>query len=227
MKQNQKQNESEKESGATSVAATPPSRPLPPVGGADVLPSVGAPTPPVDDNPVRPDARKGTRAYAAEVDVAESAARELRASTSFSQILGPKLGTAQQIADAIDFAVQWDAQNKAGAVWKRYTQEQSNLAWSYALAMIDRLRGTFQAVSATDPAVEKEFSNFTKLLAVRHAVAVKGAATKRRIKSGEIVVNKAAKEPPASTKSSSSEVPAATPAPLPAPAGTVPAPVVR
>jgi len=214
------------ESVATTVAATSSaSSPLPPVGGADALPSVGAPTPPIHDNPVAVDARRGMRAIQAEVNVAENAARELRASTLFPQILAPKLGTAQQIADAIDFAAQWSAQAKAGATWGSYSQEQSNLAWNYTLAMIDRLRGAYQAAATTDPAIEKELPNFTKLLGVRQAVAAKAVATKRRIKSGELVVNKSAKPPRLGTKSSTKATSPAE-APSPAPAEATPAPSV-
>jgi len=217
----------ETKSAAPSVdAASSTPSPLPPVGGADALPSVGAPTPPINDNPVAVDARKGMRALQAEVNLAENAARELRASTTFSQILGTKLGTAEQIADAIDFAAQWSAQAKAGATWAGYTQMQSNLAWNYALAMIDRLRSAFQAAAAADPSIEKELPNFTKLLGVRKIVAAKGAVTKRKIQSGEITVNKAAKPPRKGTKVSTKQVPAPTQTPAPAPADAAPAPVV-
>jgi hypothetical protein len=215
-----------KEHVATTVAVTSSATgPLPPVGGADALPSVGAPTPPIDDNPVAVETRKGMRALQSEVDVAENAARELRASTLFPQILGSKLGTADQIADAIDFAAQWSAQAKAGATWSVYAQEQSNLAWTYTLAMIDRLRGAYQAAAATDPAIEQQLPNFTKLLAARQAVAAKAVETKRKIKSGEIVVNKSAKPPRKNAKASSK---AASPAqaPSPAPAEATPAPSV-
>ena len=214
-------------SAKATVALARPSSPLPPVGGADALPSVGAPTPPIHDNPVPPNARRGLRAISGEVDVAESAAAELRSSTLFSEVLSARLGTAQQIADAIDFAAQWDAENRAGATWASYTQGQSNLAWSYALAMIDRLRDAFQAAAAMDPAIEKELPNFVKLLGVRQAVAAKGVETKRKIKSGEIVVNKAAKPPRKSTKTSPKAAPPApAPASSPATAGDAPAPVV-
>jgi hypothetical protein len=221
----------ESKSVATPKAATSTSSSLAsltPVGGADALPSVGAPTPPTNDNPVPTNTRKGLRAFAGEVDVAENAARELRASTLFSQVLSAKLGTAEQIADAIDFAAQWDAENKAGATWSRYTQEQSNLAWNYALAIIDRLRGAFQAVAATDPAIEKELPNFTKLLAVRQTVAAKAVATKRRIKSGELVVHKPGKTPATSTTASTQAIALApAQASSPAPAEATPAPVAH
>jgi hypothetical protein len=173
------------------------------------LPSVGAPTPPIDDNPVAVVPRKGLRAFQAEVDIAAAAASELRTSTLFPQILGAKLGTAQQIANAIDFAVQWDAQANTGATWNKYTQRQSSLAWNYALAMIDRLRAGFQAAAATDPAVDQELPNFTKLLAVRQVVAAKGVATKRKIASGEIVVTKATKRSRKGTTASTSATSAA------------------
>ena len=217
--------EKTKIAATTVAAASSTSSPLPPVGGADALPSVGAPTPPSDDNPVAMVPRKGLRVYQAEVDVAENAARELRASTLFPQILGTKLGTAQSIADAIDFAAQWEAQAKTGATWGGYAQEQSSLAWNYALAILDRVRGSYQTAAATDPAIEQELPNFTKLLSVRQAAALKGAATKRKIKSGELVVNKSAKPPRKSTRSSTKATSAA-PAPAPAPAEAAPAPVV-
>ncbi len=215
--------EKKKIATSTVAAASSTSSPLPPVGGADALPSVGAPTPPPNDNPVAVDPHK--RVFQAEADVAENAASELRTSTLFPQILGTKLGTAQSIADAIDFAAQWDAQAKTGATWGTYTQEQSSLAWNYALAILDRVRGTYQAAAETDPAIEQELPNFTKLLAVRQAVALKGVATRRKIKSGEIVVNKSAKPPRKGTKTSTNATSAA-PAPVPAPAVTAPAPVV-
>jgi hypothetical protein len=166
------------------------------------------------------------RAFAGEVDLAENAARELRASTLFSQALSAKLGTAEQIADAIDFAAQWDAENKAGATWSSYAQEQSRLAWNYALSKIERLRAAFQAVAATDPAIEKELPNFTKLLSVRQTVAAKGVATKRKIKSGELVVNKPVKTPAKPTTASTQAIaPAPAQASSPAPAEATPAPV--
>jgi hypothetical protein len=217
-----KKHTEEERSAATTVAAAPTIPP--PVGGADALPSIGAPTPPIRDNPVTVSTRKGMRAIAAEVNLAENAARELRASALFSQVLGPRLGTAQQIADAIDFAAQWGAQNKAGATWSRYTQGQSNLAWNYALAMVDRLRDAFQAAVAMDPAIEKELPNFTKLLAVRQDVAAKGVVTKKRIKSGELVVKKRAKPPAKATTSPPKATDAgAAQASTPAPAGATPA----
>ena len=220
-----KKNVKKKSVAATVAVTSSTASPLPPVGGADALPSVGAPTPPIHDNPVAVDARKGMRAIQAEVNIAENAARELRSSTLFPQALSPKLGTAQQIADAIDFAAQWYAQAKAGAAWSRYTQGESNLAWNYALAMIDRLRGAYQAAAATDPSIEQELPNFTKLLAVRQVVAAKGAATKRRIKSGELVVNRSAKPPRLGTKSSTKATSPAQ-APSPAPAEATPTPSV-
>jgi hypothetical protein len=224
MKNTKKKNETKSAVSSVDTANAP--SPLPPVGGADALPSVGAPTPPLNDNPVAVDTRKGTRVLQAEVNLAENAARELRASTTFAQALGAKLGTAEQIADAIDFAAQWYAQAQAGATWASYTQMQSNLAWNYALAMIDRMRAAFQAAAATDPAIEKELPNFTKLLGARQAVAAKAVATKRKIKSGEIVVNKSAKPPRKGTKVSTQETPAPTQTPAPAPADAAPAPVV-
>jgi hypothetical protein len=218
---------------ATTVAAAPSTTSsLPPVGGADALPSVGAPTPPHEDNPVAVDPRKGMRVIQAEVDVAANAASELRSSTMFPQVLSSHFGSAEEIADAIEFAARWYAEAVAGATWASYTQMQSNLSWNYALAMIDRLRAAFQAVAATDPAIEKELPNFTKLLGARQVVAAKGAATKRKIKSGEIVVNKAAKPPRKGTKSSTQATstetaPAtATAAATPAPTGTSVAPGV-
>ena len=223
-----KKTQTKKIAATTVAAASSTSSPLPPVGGADALPSVGAPTPPIHDNPVAVDARRGLRAYQAEVNVAENAARELRSSTLFPQALSPKLGTAQQIADAIDFAAQWSAQAKAGATWGSYSQEQSNLAWAYTLAMIDRLRAGFQAVASADPAIEKEMPNFTQLLNARKVVAQKAVSTKRKIASGEIVVNKAAKPPRKSTKVSAKAkqtATAATPAPAPVEASPAPAPV--
>ncbi len=219
MKKNEKKNE--KKTVATRVAVTSSATsPLPPVGGADALPAVGAPTAPIDDNPVAVDARKGMRAFQAEVDVAENAARELRASTLFPQILAAKLGTAQQIADAIDFAAQWYAQAQSGAAWASYTQKESNLSWNYAQAMIDRVRVAYQTAASADPAIAKELVNFTKLLSARQAVAAKAVVTKRKIKSGEIVVNKAAK-PRKGTKVSTQATP--TQAPVSVPTETAPA----
>ena len=89
------------------------------------------------------------------MNVAENAARELRKSTAFPQILSTHFGTAEEIADALEFAVQWWGQAKAGALWASYTQTQSNRSWNYTLALIDRLRASFQAVAATDPSVRK------------------------------------------------------------------------
>ncbi len=206
-------------------AASSASSPLPPVGGADALPAVEAPTPPANGNPVAANAQKGQRVIQAEVNLAESAVLELRSSTLFAQILGPRFGTANEIADAIEFAVQWHAQSKAATTWNRYTRKQSNLAWAYGLALLDRLRPAFQAVEATDPAIAKELPKFTQLLAVRQAVAAKAVATKRKIASGEIVVNKAAKPPRKRTKVSTKAAPAAhAPAPAPAEAAPTPAP---
>ncbi|HEY2514087.1 MAG TPA: hypothetical protein VGI39_24640 [Polyangiaceae bacterium] len=218
-----KQQETSVASPARGAAKATSSNPLPPIGGADALPSLGAPTPPREDNPVAVDARKGVRVYQGEVDVAESAARELRASTMFPGILSSHFGTAEQIADTIDFAAQWYVEAAAAATWASYTRMQSNLAWNYALAMIDRLRVAYQAVAATDPAIEKELPNFTKLLAVRQIVAAKAVATKRKIKSGEIVVNKSAKPKRLGTQTSTNATSAA-PAPAPAPAAAAPAP---
>jgi hypothetical protein len=216
-------NKQKKKSAATTVAAArSASSPLPPVGGADALPSVGAPTPPAADNPVAVSTRKGLHALAAQMDVAENAAKELRTSTLFSQILGPKLGTAKQFADAIDFAAQWYAQAQSGATWASYTQKESDLSWNYVQAMIDRMRVGYQAAVAADPAIANELPNFTKLLSVRQAVAAKGVETKRRIKSGEIVVNKSAKPPRKGTKASPKATPAT--APVPVPTETAPAP---
>jgi hypothetical protein len=213
-----------KKSAASTVAAasSAPSS-LSPVGGADALPPAGAPTPPVDDNPVAMDPRKGTRVLQAEVDLAENAASELRASTVFPQILSAHFGSAEEIANAIEFAVQWYAQAKAGANWGSYTQTQSNLAWAYTLALIERLRGSFLAVAATDLSIEKELPNFTQLLGARQVVAAKAVATKRKIKSGELVVNKAAKPPRKSTKASTKATSPAQ-ALAPAPAEATPAP---
>jgi hypothetical protein len=209
----------EKKSVATTVAATSSApNSLPPVGGADALPTTTAPTPPVVDNPVAVDPRKGARVIQSEVDVAENAATELRASTVFPQILSAHFGTAEQIADAIEFAVQWYRQAQAGVSWGSYTQTQSNLAWGYTLALIDRLRASYQAVAATDPSIEKELPYFTRLLGVRNTVAAKAAVTRKKIESGELVVTKRKR---GSTKSSS-----AAQAPSPAPAEATPAPSV-
>jgi hypothetical protein len=200
----------QKEKTATRMAAAnSTSSSLPPLGGADALPSVGAPTPPANDNPVAVSTRKGLHALQAEMNVAENAAKELRSSTLFSQILGPKLGTAQQIADAIDFAAQWYAQAQSGATWASYAQKESNLSWNYAQAMIDRVRVAYQAAAAADPAIDKELPNFAKLLGARQAVSARGAETKRRIKSGEIVVNKPVRAPRNGTKTSTSATSAA------------------
>ena len=215
MKKKKEQTHSVAPTVTPAAATTTSSSPLPPVGGADALPSAGAPTPPVNDNPAPVNTRKGMRAFAAEVNVAESAVRELRISTLFSEALGAKLGTAQQVADAIEFAVEWDTENKAAHTWSGYTQEQANLGWNYALAILDRLRSAFQAAAATDPAIEKELPNFTKLLGVRRNVALKGAATKRKIKSGEIVVNSAVRRPRPSTESSTQAAPPAAPTATP------------
>jgi hypothetical protein len=166
---------------------------LSPVGGANQLPETGAPTPPIKGDPVAPAARKGLRVLQGETDVAENAARELRDSTTFDTLVNPNLGTAEQIANALLFAVAWYREAKAGATWAVYSQAQSNLAWAYTLAMIERLRATFQAVAATDPTIEKEMPNFTQLLNVRKGVAQKGVVTKKKIARGEIVVNKPAK----------------------------------
>jgi hypothetical protein len=173
------------------------------------------------------DARKGTRVLQGEVDVAENAAKELRASTTFSELLSAKLGTAESIANALDFSVAWYREAQAGTTWNAYGRKQSNLSWAYTLAMIDRLRAGFQAVAATDPAIEKELPNFTKLLNVRSVVAQKAVVTKRKIASGEIVVNKAAKPPRKGTKVSTKAAKTATapaPAPSPVEASTTPPP---
>ncbi|MGO8997792.1 MAG: hypothetical protein ACLQVI_31120 [Polyangiaceae bacterium] len=210
------------------TAANSATSPLTPVGGADPLPSTGAPTPPVEDNPVAVDPRKGLRAIQGEVDVAANAANELRSSTTFSELLSARLGTADSIANALEFAVAWYREAQAGTTWNSYAREQSNLAWAYTLAMIDRLRAGFQAVASADPAIEKEMPNFTQLLNARKVVAQKAVSTKRKIASGEIVVNKAAKPPRKSTKVSAKAkqtATAATPAPAPVEASPAPAPV--
>jgi hypothetical protein len=214
-----KKNEKKKLVTAT-VAATKTQSSYPPVGGADALPTTGAPTAPIDENPVAVDPRKGARVLQAEVDVAENAANELRASTVFPQILSAHFGTAEEIADAINFAVQWYREAKAAADWGSYTQTQSNASWAYTLALIDRLRASFLAVVATDPAIEKELPKFTRLLSVRQTVAAKAAATRKKIASGEIVVNRPAKKPRKSTAASTT-----TTSPTTAPAPAVAAPV--
>ena len=209
----------------TATVATSATSPLTPVGGADPLPSTGAPTPPVEDNPVAADPRKGLHAIQGEVDVAEKAAEELRSSTTFSELLSARLGTADSIANALEFAVAWYREAQAGATWNSYAKGQSNLAWNFALAMIDRLRGGFQAVTAADPAIVKEMPNFTQLLGARQIAAQKGAVTKRKIKSGELVVNKAAKPPRKGTTASAKAVQVAkAAAPTPAPVEASPAP---
>jgi hypothetical protein len=210
---------------ASATTATSATLPLTPVGGADPLPATGAPTPPVASNPVASDPRKGTRVLRGEVDVAENAANELRASTTFSQLLSAKLGTADEIANALAFAVAWYREAQSGAAWSSYARTESNLSWNYALAMIDRLRAGFQAVASTDPGIAKEMPYFTQLLGARTAVANKGVSTKRKIASGEIVVNKSAKPPRKSTKGSTkATATAAAPAPAPVEASPAPSP---
>jgi hypothetical protein len=201
-------NEKKKKVATATVAATKKPSSYPPVGGADALPSVGAPTPPINDNPVAVDPRKGMRVVQAEVNIAESAARELRASTVFPQILSAHFGSAEEIADAIEFAAQWYAQAKAGTTWSRYTQKNSNLSWNYALAMIDRLRASFQAVAATDPSIEKELPNFTRLLGVRQAIGAKGAVTRKK-------KEKSAKTSTTATAPAPAEAAPVTPEPTP------------
>ena len=211
--------------GTSANGATPP---LTPIGGADPLPVTGAPTPPATSNPVAPDPRKGTRVIQGEMDVAEKAADELRSSTTFSELLSAKLGTADEIANALSFAVAWYREAQAGTTWSNYARTESNLAWAYALAMIVRLRAGFQAVAATDPAIAKEMPNFTQLLNARKAVAEKAVSTKRKIASGEIVVNKAAKPPRKGTTASAKAVgtaKATAPAPAPVEAPLAPTPV--
>ena len=199
--------------------------PLTPIGGADPLPSTMAPTPPVEDNPVAVDPRKGRRVLQSEVDVAENAAKELLSSTTFPQLLSAKLGTADAIANALAFSVAWYREAQAGETWSTYAREQSNLSWGFTLAMLDRLRRGFQAVAAADPAIEKEMPNFAQLLNARKAVAAKAVETRRKIASGEIVVNKQAKPPRKGTRGSTKATQTATAAaPAPSPVEASPAP---
>jgi hypothetical protein len=203
-------------------ASSAPS-PLTPIGGADPLPATGAPTPPATGSAVPPSPRKGLRAYQGEVDVAESAARELRSSTTFPPLLSAHFGSANEIANALEFAVAWYREVQTGTTWNDYAKEQSAFAWGYTLAMIDRMRATFQAVAATDPTIVKELPNFTRLLNVRSAVALKGVETRRKIASGEIVVNKQAKPPRKGIKvSAKATATAETPAPSPVEAPPAP-----
>jgi hypothetical protein len=209
--------------------ATSAPSPLTPVGGAAPLPATGAPTPPAAGSPVPSSAPPKVRVLQGEVDVAESAARELRSSTTFPPLLSAHFGSANEIANALEFAVSWYREVQTGTTWNDYAKEQSAFAWGYTLTLIERLRATFQAVAAADPAIVKELPNFVRLLDVKSAVALKGVETKRKIASGEIVVNKQAKPPRKGTKASTRAKQTATatapaPSPVEAPAPTPAAP---
>ena len=131
----------------------------------------------------------------------------------FAQILSVRSWVPRSRSpNAIEFAAQWYAQAKAGATWASYTQTQSNLSWNYVLAMIDRLRVAFQAVAATDPAIEKELPNFTKLLGARQAVAAKAVGDEAEDQERRDRGEQGGEPPRKGTKSSTQATPTQAPA---------------
>ena len=93
-----------KQSGSKAVHSSA----LTPLGGAQALPAVGAPTPPSDALSVGPS--RGKAPPSTLMVHADGAAQEVRGSPRYLQVLGSYAPPAKQVADALEFASQWYAQ---------------------------------------------------------------------------------------------------------------------
>lgn len=172
---------------------------LAPVGGASPLPMSGAPTPPADGKP-RARGTRYLRPQKAQVDAGLDAARELRASKGFANIIGPGLAVPHELADAIEFAVGWNREAKASRAWQLHANTQSVLAWDYVLGVLEKLRAPLLAGQGSDSALEKEFHAFTRLITARSDSANRAVATRR--------AKKREKEKPAKPETAVVAVPA-------------------
>jgi hypothetical protein len=158
-------------------------RSLPPVGGADPLPAVGAPKAPVRESPpLRDGGRRRLKASAVQVDNAESAARELRSSTALPAMLTERFVRPAQLADALEFSAAWSRQARAAKAWATYAQAQSARAWDSTLQIVESLRLPLEAAMAKDGALAEELSVFAKVMSFRSDAGKRGAATKQRNK---------------------------------------------
>lgn len=181
---------------------------LRPVGGAAALPKTVVPTPPAEVG-TAPKPRNLSPVTRVHLDVAPEAARELRASTTFSTVIGPRVAHAAALADAIDFAFEWNRHVKAAEAWQTYAMQQSRLAWNYVIAQLDAVRGPLLDAEASDPTVLQELGAFMRLVTARADASRRAVETRRSRKAA--VAHPGATSQPGATSSSHSTSAAAGP----------------
>ncbi len=190
---------------------------LRPVGGAAPLPTAMVPTPP-EEVGAASKARSLSPVTRVHLDVAPEAARELRASTSFSAVVGSRVAHAGMLADAIDFAFAWSRHAKAAEAWQAYATQQSRFAWDYVIAQLDVVRSPLLAAEATDPTIGQELGAFMRLVSARADASRRAVATRRTRKR----LKAPAPQPGASSSTSPSATASPSPSPSPSPSATLP-----
>jgi hypothetical protein len=167
----------------TTIKKHPQSTPVNTFGGADVVPTDGAPAPPTGFAPQK--LGRGSRPCKAVVQAAPQAAEELRTATTYESTFGSLAPSAAPLADAITFAASWSAQRASAEAWRTYTRQQEDLAWRYALGKLDALRPSYVAATSLDPTVTSQFSKVTQLFAPRSEAASKAAVSRKAAKAAK------------------------------------------
>ncbi len=180
-----------------------------PVGGAEALPTVGAPLAPVDQGPVERLSGRRLRPRKTQRDQAATAAAELRTSTTFAQHFGAKVPPPATIANNLAFAAAWAAEVAAAEAWLKHARHQASLAWDYTLGQLEKIRTPLAAASELDPSFVAEFPAFSNIVTARSESAKRGSITRKATKRA---VTKAVAAVKADVVHVDDEAPTATPA---------------
>ena len=163
---------------APAIAAAPPITPP-----GDLPPAVGAPAPPVGWVPAPKKKRgaQGLRPKGVQMTSAQTVAKELAGSATYSADFGSRAPAAAQVAFVMTNAAKWRDTWQAARKFLVYASEQRATWENDALVQMDALKPAFEYAASRDGTVAEKYAATTKYLGETNAIAAR-AVTVRKAK---------------------------------------------
>src|SRR5579883_67865 len=150
---------------------------LAPVGEPLTAPVHRAPAVPADRPP--PIIGRGRAPISTEMARAPGAAKEVRASARYIQVVGPYAPPAEEMATAIETAHAWYTEANAAANWASYASDQSVRAYEVLQNKLSVIATPLTYAAERDVTVPEEFNDLSGLVLAR-SDAGKRAAVNRK-----------------------------------------------
>jgi hypothetical protein len=143
-------------------------------------PDITIPPPPAGFNPVDLEDYRRSRPKKAQYAAFPDAILELRASTTYTGLLGTVVPSAAALAKSLDTARQWTALRIALEAFLVYAKSLEAVTWKTGLDDLAKVDAVYQAVAAQNPQALASLPALGRLLEVPKGIATRAAAKRVR-----------------------------------------------